>query len=128
MLVFKLKTHKPGEPTPQFYIQCKGLHSGRPLRKPIPNCFSVYCETPDLFGYVYALYIGGFFRFYIRGSVVPFITIEETKQLLTDHSGKIGNNSMFQQIMDIGELINAYKAKIKLFDQMRQAISHQALK
>ena len=68
-----------------FYIQCKGDHAGRPLRKPIPNCFAFNHDSPLAFEAVYALYIAGVFSPYINGSVIPFITIHNTKKILRDY-------------------------------------------
>jgi len=65
-----------------FYIQSKGLHAGRPLRVPIANCFTVVTDEPFLFERIYSLYVGKYFSFYIGGSVVPFIRIDDVKRVI----------------------------------------------
>lgn len=70
----EIKQYKVGL-VADFYIQCKGDHSGRPLKFPIPNCFAVTTDIPNLEQLVYALYVGRFFYPHIKGSVVPYIRI-----------------------------------------------------
>ena len=67
-----LKTYS-GQQDADFFIQCKGNHSGRPLKTPIPNCFAVYTDVDHAFEIVYSLYKARRFTRYIIGSVVPFI-------------------------------------------------------
>lgn len=62
----------------KIYIQCKGFHSGRPLKEPIANCFELTAESPkeaDHFYWLFfALWKGRLFHPYLKGSVIPFIT------------------------------------------------------
>ena len=67
-----LKTYS-GQQDADFFIQCKGHHSGRPLKTPIPNCFAVYTDVDHAFEIVYSLYKARRFSRNIIGSVVPFI-------------------------------------------------------
>ena len=82
-------TSKPQRPpTPHFFIQSHGDHAGRPLREPIPNCFTVMTQSEDdrelLFYTCRMLYLTkGFYRI-IRGSVIPFIALYECKKVLRD--------------------------------------------
>lgn len=87
----KLKTYQPGKPLPQFhyFIQCKGNHSGKPLRQPIPNCFVASCCNQEELDYwtaiTNALFLSKRFELLIIGSVIPFIRLRETEQLLEQH-------------------------------------------
>jgi len=88
-LKFKMKTHKQGrtyDKMSHFYIQNKGLNSGRPLNNPIPNSFVLTAETDEqresLFHLCLSLQIGRYFSYYIKGSVIPFITIDDTRNVL----------------------------------------------
>jgi len=128
MLAFQLKSHQPNEPTPQFYIQSKGLHSGRPLKTAIPNCFSVYTTTPKLFELVYVLYIGGLFKPFIRGSVVPFITLGDTCGIIRENGQILSNQQLFSKIETIDSLLQVTRQKIKLIQQMQVACCLEALK
>jgi hypothetical protein len=128
MLAFQLKSHQQNEPIAQFYIQCKGLHSGRPLRKAIPNCFSVYTNTPNMFEMVYVLYIGGLFNPYIKGSVVPFITLGDASGIIRENGHILSNQKLFSQIEAIDSLLQVTKQKINLIQQMQVAYCLEALK
>lgn len=80
-IMLNIKTYKTGDRS-TFYIQCKGLHSGRPLKSPITNCFSVHTDVQNAYEIVYALYKSGTFKWYILGSVVPFIRITDLKKIV----------------------------------------------
>lgn len=88
MLNYTMKSHKIGRTysKPHFFIQNKGLNSGKALNDPIPNCFVVITATEgqrELLYYVcFSLQIGRYFSFYIKGSVIPFITIDDARKVL----------------------------------------------
>ena len=88
MSTFELKTHKSGRTysNPHFFILNKGLNSGKPLANPCPNCFVVTTKTEEtkntLFHLSMMLQIGGFYTFYLKGSVIPFITINDCRNTL----------------------------------------------
>ena len=73
--------------TPHFYIQNKGLNSGRALNNPIPNCFVVTTDTyeqrEELYYLCQSLQVGQYFKYYIIGSVIPFIRIDDTRNVLS---------------------------------------------
>lgn len=87
-LSYTIKSHK-AEKTynqPHFFIQNKGLNSGRALHNPIPNCFVVTTDTEGqreaLYYLCQSLQVGQYFKFYIIGSVIPFIRIDDTRKVL----------------------------------------------
>lgn len=128
MLAFQLKSHQQNEPIPQFYIQCKGLHSGRPLKNAIPNSFSVYTNTPQMFDLVYVLYVGGLFKPFIKGSVVPFITLGDTSGIIREYAHLISNEKLFNQINNIDSLLESFRKKLQLIEQMQRVYCLEALK
>ena len=85
---FEIKTHKIGRiySKPHFFILNKGLNSGKPMHKPCPNCFVITAATEEqiqtLFYMCLSLKIGRFFEYYLKGSVIPFITISDCSKLL----------------------------------------------
>lgn len=87
-LNYQIKTNKIETACnkPHFYIQNKGLNSGKPLNNPIPNCFLLSTETEEqrdsLFYLCQSLQIGQFFSYYIVGSVIPFLRIDDAKKVL----------------------------------------------
>jgi hypothetical protein len=88
MLYFEMKTHQVRRTylKPHFFILNKGLNSGKPLSNPCPNCFVVTAETEEvkntLFHLSMMLQIGGFYAFYLKGSVIPFITVDDCRNTL----------------------------------------------
>ena len=60
-----------------FLIQSKGLHSGKPLKEPYPNCFICQCsneqQKEQLFWLLFSLWQGRKFHEVLVGSVIPFI-------------------------------------------------------
>ena len=88
MSTFELKTHKSGRTysNPHFFILNKGLNSGKPLSNPCPNCFVVITKTETekntLFHLSMMLQIGGFYAYYLKGSVVLFISIDDCRNTL----------------------------------------------
>jgi hypothetical protein len=87
-LKYTMKSHKNGRAynQPHFFIQNRGNHSGRALHNPISNCFVVTTETEEqresLYYLCQSLQVGQYFKFYIKGSVIPFVTIGDTRKVL----------------------------------------------
>ena len=87
-LQYEIKTHKVNREyeQPHFFILNKGLNSGKPLRNPCPNCFVLITETEEqreaLYYLCQSLQIGEYFKFYIIGSVIPFIRIDDIRKVL----------------------------------------------
>jgi len=89
--MFTVKTfRKDKESKADFYVQSKGQNAGQPLRDPIANCFEITVTDterllPDYLYYmVLAAFNAGAFKPYIRGTAVPFLTIEDFKKALID--------------------------------------------
>lgn len=88
MPYFEMKTHQIGRTysNPHFFILNKGLNSGKPLSNPCPNCFVVITKTETdkntLFHLSMMLQIGGFYAYYLRGSVIPFISVDDCRNTL----------------------------------------------
>ncbi|PCJ67498.1 MAG: hypothetical protein COA58_04040 [Bacteroidetes bacterium] len=78
----KILTAKPDD-SPALFIQCKGLHSGRPLKEYIPNSFAVFSDDPNIFDKCFTLWKTKQYRHLIIGSVVPFIRITDTRKLVS---------------------------------------------
>ncbi|MHB1107263.1 MAG: DUF6943 family protein [Lutibacter sp.] len=88
MSTFEIKTHQTGRTYsgPHFFILCKGLNSGRPMPEPCPNCFVIITNSDEvresLFYLCLSLKIGRYFSNYLKGSVIPFICIADTKKVI----------------------------------------------
>lgn len=133
MSTYKVKTHRKENQIskPHFFIQSKGLHSGRPLENPIPNCFVFQTETEEekefYFWLSFGLWQSKAFRPFLIGSVIPFIRIGELKQCIQVAEEKANQNlpgykkiisamqALDKQEKNIArqlELINQYKLAV----------------
>ncbi|MDN3620768.1 hypothetical protein QWY81_14985 [Polaribacter undariae] len=85
---YSIATHKLGRTydLPHFFILNKGLNSGRPMREPCPNCFVVTIQTVEqretLYYLCFSLQIGSYFSYYLVGSVILFIRIDDSRKVL----------------------------------------------
>ena len=88
MSTYEIKTHRSGRTynEPHFFILNKGLNSGKPLDQPCPNCFVITTPSEEaresLYYLCLSLKIGRFFKYYLKGSVIPFICINDTRTVL----------------------------------------------
>ena len=132
MSTFELKTHQIGKTysKPHFFILNKGLNSGKPLINPCPNCFVVQTTTPEnkdlLFNLSAILQIGGFYAINLKGSVIPFLTIDDCRKTLKNslinyqrRHKELGNHLKAIQI--IGEKEKQLKNTIKKLAMLKMA-------
>jgi hypothetical protein len=116
---FEIKTHKIGRTynTPHFYILNKGLNSGRPMNKPCPNCFVVTIHTIEqrelLYYLCLSLQIGRYFSYYLKGSVIPFITIDDARKTLNKALLNY-NKDQWQLKVEKLKKITSYEENLKL--------------
>ena len=131
MTKYVIKTHKLERTynQPHFYIQNKGLNSGRALNDPIPNCFVVTTETDkqreELYYLCFSLQIGRFFSFYIKGSVIPFITIDDTRNVLNKallNYKKDQWQLKVEKILKVAAYEENLKKQLKTMEQLKLAI------
>ena len=92
---FEIKTHRSGKTynTPHFFILSKGLNSGKPLDKPCPNCFVITTAAEptreSLYYLCLSLKTGQYFSYYLKGSVIPFISISDAKKVIKNLSNPL---------------------------------------
>lgn len=113
-----------------FYIQCKGLHSGRPLQNYIPNSFAVFHSVEFNFERCFCVWKSkGYYQF-LRGSVVPFISIVETRKFLNEEFLKMVDidNKRILAVKQLNDLIHNTREKIILYKNMQHALAHEILK
>jgi len=126
MSTFELKTHKSGRTysNPHFFILNKGLNSGKPLTNPCPNCFVVTTATEEakntLFHLSLMLQIGGFYAYYLKGSVIPFISVDDCKNTLKKGLKSSGNitNQMQKHIKAVEVISKKEKELQNVIDKM----------
>jgi hypothetical protein len=93
------------------------------MDQPCPNCFVITTKLKNqresLFYLCLSLKIGKYFSYYLKGSVIPFICITDTKTVINK---ALQNNQEQQWQIKVEKLkkINAFEANLK---QQLSAIS-----
>ena len=126
MSTFELKTHQVGKAysNPHFFILNKGLNSGKPLLKSCANCFVVTTTTEEvkhtLFNLSMMLQIGGFYAYHLKGSVIPFISIDDCRKTLKSSLKSNGNtDDIMQKHIKAVEVINKKEKELQnVIDKM----------
>ncbi|HEY1038226.1 MAG TPA: hypothetical protein VGF30_02425 [Bacteroidia bacterium] len=135
----QIKTHKTKNTyaQPHFFILSKGNNSGKPLEIPCPNCFVCLCKDDDekqkLYWLFYGLWQGKYFNPFLTGSVIPFIRLDDLKQVAKLALAKIElqpqqftKNISVMQLLD--EKAKVVQEQIKLIKQAKRALMYQVLK
>ena len=128
MSTFELKTHKTGRTysNPHFFILNKGLNSGKPLTNPCPNSFVVTTSTEEekntLYHLSMMLQIGGFYAYYLKGSVISFISIDDCRNTL-----KKGLKSKAKSEYDFQKHINTVSVISKKEKELQNVIDKMAV-
>lgn len=126
MSYFEMKTHQIGRTysNPHFFILNKGLNSGKPLSNPCPNCFVVITKTETdkntLFYLSMMLQIGGFYAYYLKGSVIPFISVDDCRNTLKKGLKSTSNiNDQLQKHIKAVEVISKKEKELQnVIDKM----------
>lgn len=128
--VYNGTTTPPEENETVFYIQSKGNHSGRPLKEPIPNCWEVRTFRSVDFEILYIIYESKILSVFLRGSVIPFLSLSEYKKIIDPilkkaiHENRI-INLHYLQIRKIEENIK-HQDKVKsLLFELKKSLSNQ---
>lgn len=119
MISFKLLSYRNGITTdlPHFFILNKGYNSGKPLSKPCPNCFIVFCsnekEKEILFNIVFMLFKAKKFYPMHKGSVIVFISIKDVFSLIKGALKSYQNNKKeFEKSIKIISIISVRENQI----------------
>jgi hypothetical protein len=133
MKQFIIKTYNAADSCEkfEFYILNKGLNSGKPLKKPCPNCFVIKLKNQNDFHFLYWLCYGLFiskkYSSFLYGSVIPYIRIGDFKKLLFDACYSINGleDSYFKKmniLIDIEKKEIAVAQQLKLMKQLKTAM------
>lgn len=106
-------TAEPTENESVFYIQCKGNNSGRPLKKPIPNCWEVRTNRSVDFEIMYIVFESKILQTFIIGSVIPYIRLEDYKKIIFP---------ILENAIQENRIINEHYLQIR---KIEQNIQHQ---
>ena len=110
------------------------MNSGKPLKKPCPNCFVLTANTEEkiqsLYWLCFGLWKAKSFHYYLKGSVIPFITINDMRKAIAG-SYEIAeeNKPVFKksvktlQYLELKE--KQYYQNIQLIEEAKRAIFYQ---
>ena len=91
-----------------FYIQSHGLNAGKPLKEPIPNSWHVETKVSNAFEICFIVYNSKFLKNYLRGSVIPFLSLREYRKII---------KPLFDNPIQANELICKKLKAIALLDK-----------
>lgn len=107
-----------------FFILCKGLNSGKPLKSPCPNCFVCICQSEQekelLYWLSFGLWHAKAYHSRLRGSVIPFLTINDVQAQLTKSLIKATENP--QQLQESILLFKKLESLEALYEKNLQLI------
>lgn len=131
LIIPRVKSHLTGREYlhPSLFIQTKGEHAGRPLRKPIANCAVMTLRSTEevdrWYWMCYGLWKAKVFRYYLRGSVVPFITIPDLRKALSigelEHGG-LAFDKKAKQLIELERLEGTYTLMLEKVRLMQMLI------
>lgn len=131
MSTFQIKTHQPGRnyEKPHFFILNKGLNSGKPFTAPVRNSFVVSTETVKekeaLFHLSYMLLESKCYRYYLKGSVIPFIYIADVKKLMLKNSKYFGQKDFetkLKTLKKVEALEIIFQNKLKAIQELKSVV------
>jgi hypothetical protein len=139
MTNFYLKTYCPKSTTeePHFFVLSRGKNSGKPLTEPCPNCFVLSTKTEEDKQLLYALSFGLWkaksFEYFLKGSVIPFITIGDCKQALNDGLEQANSNpDGFNKSVKALELLELQEKRflenLQLISEAKRVIFHRYIR
>ena len=136
---FSIKTNSPSANLnkPHFYVLSKGLNSGKPLDAPCPNCFIITCKSEKLRDQLYWLCYGMWqskaFHIYLRGSVIPFISIVEFRKALKEAFSKVEDDKVkFDKSVNSLQLLEQRQKQfynsIQLIEEAKRIVMYRYIK
>ena len=132
MTIHRYNPEKPKKET-VFYIQSHGLHAGRPLTEPIPNSWEIDTDTKNAFEICFMVYNSKILNNYLRGSVIPFLSLHEYKKIIQplftnpiQHEETTLKKLKTLQLLDAA--IQKQEDTKKYYTELKTAIAHELLK
>ncbi|UGS19852.1 DUF6943 family protein [Flavobacterium cyclinae] len=128
-----IKTHQPGAKydKPHFFVLSKGLNSGKPQNEPFTNSFVLVFQTEEqkenIFYVALSLWKTKFWHPFLKGSVIPFITLYDFKKefnpkaarMMREHEQHLKH---IQALKLLQEQENHHHKNIHLINELKNAI------
>ena len=116
--------------TNRIFILCKGENAGKPALMPFVNSFCCTCESQEeaelLYILSYGLWKSKQYHQLLRGSVIPFITIDDMRTLLFQAYTEAQERPLFvetvRKVMDMDRLIALKKQQFEKLEQFKVAM------
>jgi hypothetical protein len=135
----QIKTHKIKNTyaDAHFFILSKGSNCGKPMDVPCPNCFVCICKNDEekqkMYWLFYGLWQGLFFHPFLTGSVIPFIRLDDLKNVVKIALTKIElQPQQFEKNISMIKLLNEkskiIQEQIILIKQAKKSLMYQILK
>jgi hypothetical protein len=133
MMNFIVKTHKKDTiyNKPHFFVLNKGMNSGKPQNEPFTNSFVLVFQTEaqkeDIFWIAMSLWKSKFWVPFLRGSVIPFLSLYEFKKEFNTKATRLMrehelHHKNIQTLKLLQEQENHHKKNIHLINELRNAI------
>lgn len=102
---------------PHFFILNKGKNSGHPAKQPWANCYVAFGDDADVVEYYYwlcyMLWQTKAFEYYLRGSCVEFIDINDVKTCLRKYFIEFAEKQIaFQKILNTLKAMDDYETLV----------------
>lgn len=134
----QIRTHSGATAEPRagehvFFIQSHGFNAGRPLKKPIRNCWEVRTDRRADFEILYIVYESKILMPFIGGSVIPFLRLDDYRKITAPilqnaiHENRI-INAHYLQIRKIEEQMQQQDKIKKLMQELKKSLSHELFK
>ncbi|MEZ7937478.1 MAG: hypothetical protein QMB99_10005 [Paludibacteraceae bacterium] len=114
-----------------MFILSKGLNAGKPLAQPCPNCFAVeFSSADDAFRFralCLILMQSHIFSQYLKGSVIPFLTIRDFRSIISRYFVLVDNlpaqfGHLVEVLANIEEQEQKNRSILNLLSQYRMAL------
>lgn len=128
-----IRCYHSGSPVPphSFFILSKGCNAGKPGFQPWTNCFIAVCSNEKYYNFyfwlVYGLHQSGKFKIRHRGSVIPFINLNDVRDCLREVAPLIHPDwSCYQEILasldKLSELKSSLVQQILATDKLQRCL------
>ena len=133
MKAIRIITYRPGMnySTHVLFILSKGLNAGKPLAQPCPHCFAVeFSSAEDAFRFrslCLILMQSHIFSQYLKGSVIPFLTIRDFRSIISRYFVLVDNlpaqfGHLVEVLANIEEQEQKNRSILNLLSQYRMAL------
>jgi len=139
MQTLSIKTHRVETiyTQPHFFILNKGNNSGKPLLISCPNCFVILCNDEEdkeqLYWLVMGLWQSKAFYQYLKGSVIPFISLSDVKQCVSKGFDIASTslpefNKSVKSLHSLEQLEQQYKQNLILIQEAKRVLFYRYIK